>query len=78
MGPLSLMVNYRRIKNVAPSRRCRVVEVGGRTGKLRREVARRLDEENACENKTAQDRCLCLQSVETLKPQPLCEEDLPE
>ena len=29
MEPSSLMVNYSRIKNVTPSRRCRVVEVGG-------------------------------------------------
>ena len=69
------MANYSRIKKVAPLRRCLVVavggnwriEVGGRTGKLRRGVARRLDEENACENTTAQDRRLCLRSVETLK-----------
>jgi len=42
-------------------------EVRGRTGKLRREVVRRLDEGNAHENKTAQDRCLCLWSVEMPK-----------
>ena len=75
------MANYSRIKKVAPSRCCLVVAVGGnwrieegevnhrsrRTGKLRRGVARRLDEENACENPTAQDCRLCLRSVETLK-----------
>ena len=55
-----------------------ITEVGGRTGKLRREVVRRLDEENACENKTAQDCHLCLRSVEMLKARPLCEEGLPE
>jgi len=42
-------------------------EVRGRTGKLRREVVGRLDEGNACENKTAQDCHLCLQSVEVPK-----------
>jgi len=42
-------------------------EVRERTGKLRRGVVGRLDEGNVHENKTAQDRCLCLQSVETLK-----------
>jgi len=44
-----------------------ITEVRGRTGKLRREVVGRLDEENVCENKTAQDHRLCLWSVETLK-----------
>jgi len=29
LGPSSLMVNYSRIKNIAPSRHCHVVEVGG-------------------------------------------------
>jgi len=51
------MANYSGIEKVAPSRCCRVIEVGGnrrieeggRTGKLRREVARRLDEENTRE-----------------------------
>jgi len=42
-------------------------EVRGRTGKLRREVVGRLDEGNVRENKTAQDRHLCLQSVEVPK-----------
>ena len=42
-------------------------EVRGRTGKLRREVVGRLDEGNAHENKTAQDCCLCLRSVEVPK-----------
>jgi len=41
--------------------------VGERTGKLGRGAAERLDEENTCENKTAQDRRLCLRSVEMLK-----------
>ena len=68
------MANYNKIKRVVPSRSCLVVAVGGRTGKLRREVVRRLDEENVRENETAQDRRLCLRSVETLKAQPLCEE----
>jgi len=61
------MANYNEIKRVVPSRSRLVVAVGGRTGKLKREVVRRLDEENACENETAQDRHLCLWSVETLK-----------
>ena len=69
------MANYNEIKRVVPSRSRLVVAVGGRTGKLRREVVRRLDEENAHENKIAQDRRLCLWSVETLKAQPLCEEE---
>ena len=72
------MANYNEIKRVVPSRSRLVVAVGGRTGKLKREVVRRLDEENACENETAQDRHLCLQSVETLKARPLCEEGSPE
>jgi len=42
-------------------------EIRGRTGKLRREVVGRLDEGNAYENKTAQDRRLCLRSVKTPK-----------
>jgi len=42
-------------------------KVRGRTGKLRREVVGRLDEEDAHENKTAQDCCFCLQSVEMPK-----------
>ena len=72
------MANYNEIKRVIPSRSRLVVEVGGRTGKLRREVVRRLDEENACENKMAQDRRLCLRSVETLKARPLYKEGSPE
>jgi len=72
------MANYNEIKRVVPSRSCLVVAVGGRTGKLRREVVRRLDEENARENKTAQDRRLCLRSVETLKARLLCKEGLLE
>ena len=46
-GPSSLMANYNKIKRVVPSRSRLVVAVGGKTGKLRREVVRRLDEENA-------------------------------
>jgi len=42
-------------------------EVRGRTGKLKREVVGRLDEEDARENKTAQDCRLCLQSVKMPK-----------
>ena len=61
------MANYNEIKRVVPLRSRLVVAVGGRTGKLRREVVRRLDEENARENETAQDHRLCLRSVETLK-----------
>ena len=61
------MANYNKIKRVVPLQSRLVVAVGGRTGKLRREVVRRLDEENARENETAQDRRLCLRSVETLK-----------
>jgi len=87
------MANYSEIKRVVPSRSRLVTTVRGnqkveewkcmgevreRTGKLRREVAGRLDEGNAHENKTAQDHHLCLQSVETLKARPLCEEGLPE
>jgi len=68
------MANYNKIKRVVPLRSCLVVAVGGRTGKLRREVVRRLDEENAHKNKTAQDRRLCLRSVEILKARLLCEE----
>jgi len=44
-----------------------ITEVRGRTGKLKRGVVGRLDEENTRENKTAQDRHLCLQSIEMLK-----------
>jgi len=47
------MANYNEIKRVVPSRSRLVVVVGGRTGKLRREVVRRLDEENARKNETA-------------------------
>jgi len=72
------MANYNEIKRVVPLRSRLVVAVGGRTGKLRREVVRRLDKENARENETAQDRCLCLRSVETLKARPLYEEGSPE
>jgi len=61
------MANYNEIKRVVPSRSRLVVVVGGRTGKLRREVVRRLDEENTGENETAQDCRLCLQSIKTLK-----------
>jgi len=76
------MANYSKIKRVVPLRSCLVTTVEGnqkvegwecitevreRTGKLRREVVRRLDEGNAGENKTVQDRCLCLRSIETLK-----------
>jgi len=68
LEPSSLMVNYSRIKNVAPSRRCRIVEVEERTGKLRREVARRLDEENVRENKTPQDRRLSTVRRDTQAP----------
>jgi len=77
------MANYSKIKRVVPSRSRLVTAVGGnrkvekweciteargRTGKLRREVVGRLDEENEHENKTAQDCRLCLQSVEMPKP----------
>jgi len=76
------MANYSEIKRVVPSRSRLVTAVGenwrveeweyigevrGRTGKLRREVVGRLDEGNACENKTAQDHRLCLWSVEVPK-----------
>jgi len=43
-------------------------EIRGRTGKLRKEVVERLDERNTRENKTAQDRRLCLRSIEMSKP----------
>jgi len=80
--PSSLMANYSKIKRVIPSQSHLVMAVGenwkkeewecigevrGRTGKLRREVVERLDKENVCENKTAQDRHLCLRSIETPK-----------
>jgi len=87
------MANYSKIKRVVPSRshlvtavrenwkvekwEC-ITEVRGRTRKLRREVVGRLNEENARENKMAQDRRLCLWSVKTLKARLLCEEGLPE
>jgi len=76
------MANYSEIKRVIPPRSCLITTVEGnqkiegwecitevreRTGKLRREVVRRLDKGNAGENKTVQDRRLCLRSVETLK-----------
>jgi len=76
------MANYSKIKRVVPSRSRLVTAVGGnwrveewecigevrgRTGKLRREVVGRLDKGNAHENKTAQDRHLCLRSVEVPK-----------
>jgi len=69
------MANYSDIKRVVPlqSRLVTVVggnrrveewecigEIRGRTGKLRREVVGRLDEENTRKNKTGQDRHLCL------------------
>jgi len=69
------MANYNEIKRVVPSRSRLIVVVGGRTGKLRREVVRRLDKENARKNEMAQDRRLCLRSVEMLKARPLCEEE---
>jgi len=72
------MVNYSGIKNVAPSQSHLVAEVEERTGKLRRGIVRGSDEDNARENKTAQDRRLCLWIVEALKARPLCEEDLQE
>ena len=72
------MANYNEIKTVVPSQSRLVVAVGGRTGKLGGEVVRRLDEEDVHENETAQDRRLCLRSVETLKARPLCEEGSPE
>jgi len=76
------MANYSEIKRVVPPQSRLVTAVGGnwkveewecigevrgRTGKLRREVVGRLDEGNAPENKMAQDRCLCLRSIEMLK-----------
>jgi len=76
------MANYSEIKRVIPLQSRLVTAVGenwkveewecigevrGRTGKLRKEVVERLDEGNACENKTAQDCHLCLRSVEMPK-----------
>jgi len=76
------MANYSEIKRVVPSRSRLVTAVGGnwrveewecigevrgRTRKLRREVVERLDEGNVRKNKTAQDRHLCLRSVEVPK-----------
>jgi len=76
------MANYSKIKRVVPLQSRLVTAVGGnwrveewecigevrgRTGKLRREVVERLDEGNMRENKTAQDRRLCLWSVEVPK-----------
>jgi len=76
------MANYSEIKRVVPSQSRLVIAVGGnrrvkewecigevrgRTGKLRREVVGRLDEENMHENKTAQDCRLCLRSIKVPK-----------
>jgi len=80
--PSSLMANYSKIKRVAPSRshlamavegnwkteKCKYIEeIKRRTRKLRREVVGQLDKGNARENKTAQDRRLCLQAVKRFK-----------
>jgi len=76
------MANYSKINRIVPSRSRLIIAVGGnrkvgewkcigevreRTGKLGREVVERLDEGDTHGNKTAQDRRLCLQSVETPK-----------
>jgi len=76
------MGNYSKIKRIVPLRSRLVTAVGGnqkvgewecigevreRTRKLKREVVGRLDEGDAYENKTAQDRCLCLRSVKMPK-----------
>ena len=42
-------------------------EVKRRTGKLRREAAGRLDENNTLESNMTRDRCLCLQSGKRLE-----------
>ena len=69
------MANYSKIKRVKPLWGHLAMAVEGSwnteewedieevkrwTGKLRREVAGRLDEENALKSKTAQDHRLCL------------------
>jgi len=50
-----------------------IEEVKRRTGKLRREVVRRLDKGNMLKSKMAQDRHLCLQPIKRLEIQPSCE-----
>jgi len=87
--PSSLMANYSKIKRAKPLRSHLTMAVEGnqksekweyieevrrRTGKLRREVVRRLDKGNTLESKTAQDHHLCLWLVKRLKVQPLCED----
>jgi len=44
-----------------------IEEAERRTEKLRREAAGRLDEDNALESKTTQDRHLCLQPSKRLE-----------
>jgi len=73
------MANYSKIKRVILSQSHLVTAIGGnqkveewecmgevrgRTGKLRRKVVGRVDEGSTCENKTAQDCCLCPWFVE--------------
>ena len=91
--PSSLIANYSKIKRVEPPWSYLAMAVEGnwnteewedieevkrRTGKLRREVAGRLDEGNALESKTAQDCHLCLQPIKRLKIWPLCSGGFPE
>jgi len=91
--PSSLMVNYSKIKRVKPLRshiatamegnwnlekREDIEEIERRTEKLRREEARRLDENNMLESKTTRDRHFHLQLSKRLETQPLCEGGFPE
>jgi len=89
-GPSLLMANYSKIKRAEPSQSRLVMaveenwksekweyigEVKRRTGKLREEVVRRLDEGNTLESKTAQDCHLCLWPIKRLEVQPLCKNE---
>jgi len=91
--PSSLMANYSKIKRVEPlwshiimaveenwnlEEQEDIEEVERKTEKLRREAVGRLDEDNALESKTTQDRHLYLQPSKRLKTQPLCEGGFPE
>jgi len=55
-----------------------IEELEKRTEKLRRKAVGRLDEDNALESKTTQDRYLHLQPSKRLKIQPLCSGEFPE
>jgi len=55
-----------------------IKKVERKTEKQRREVAGRLDKDNALKNKTTQDCCLCLQPGKRLKTRPYSVEGSPE